>query len=220
MTVTTSRRFDLFERTMRSLRKFTDAARLISQCVIIDDRSTVAEQMQMVWLVEKLFSVPVRILFNEQETGYRHCASMEIWREISATQGMVFAMEDDWEFFDSDCPIPIEWGMKTLEANDWIGQAVLIDQLRTSPLDKPVPFWITTFENSPRHTTSRFTLNPSVIRMSSIARTGEFVSGPEAFEVQYGNRWVAKGYLPVYHPTGFCSHIGDVSAYDINKSLR
>jgi hypothetical protein len=47
---------------------------------------------------------------------------------------------------------------------------------------------------------------------------GEFVD-MHHFEKVFGLEWVEAGWTTVYHPVGFCEHIGEgQSAYDINGS--
>lgn len=117
-----------------------------------------------------------------------------------------------------------------MEEHEWIGQACfrLVDYRTTRP--KPgEKFFIRTAQSAPKypewrerpaHWPSRFTLTPTVTRVSTLEYGGRFQE-VEKFEKAFGERWAYAGFLTVYHPEGWCRHAGEgQSAYDINGTSR
>lgn len=217
MTQTTSRRLPLWLQGVSSLREHVDMS-MIHKCVIIDDSSDQKDLVNMRLAWSSYFpAIPMSILSNDCEGQFRHHHSMELWRGIIHDQEFVLHVEDDC-IFDPGSKDCLTWAKTVLIQNDWLGQAMLGIRARKFPL-QAVPLWIMTMENSTEYAPSRFSLQPSVIRVDSILKTGGF-RYVEGFEVEFGYRWAGRGYLTAYHPHGFCRHIGWESAYDANKSLR
>lgn len=216
MTMTTSNRFELWLKTVQSLRDNVNLS-AIHKCVIIDDGSPPDDRTKMLALFAAYFpTIPVSILLNDCGGQFRHQHSLELWRAVINDEEQVFHCEDDFDF-NGKSPDALNWASILLAQHEWIGQCVFVRRRRNAPLAASA-FWVLTQENSPDFAPSRFTLQPSVIRVSSIKATGGFRK--ENCEVEFGYRWAGRGYVPVYHPTGICEHMSGVSAYEINASRR
>ena len=177
----------------------------------------------------------VFVPFSE-ESPAGHVRSLNAMLEFLEKSGeeFVFHCEDDWLFGDpAQCAkdaegwviqatgqptAMLDWAMGILRDYEWIGQACLtVDEWRTTQAKPEERFWIPTEANMrpwvkdkpdalQSHWPSRFSLNPSVIRASSVKGL-RFKPGLD-FERKFGREWVDRGWTTVRHPVGFCSHLG------------
>ena len=227
MTMTTSKRFRLFERTIKSLIPL-GLDRVITRCVILDDHSEPVDVGAMVKILQQL-GIKTECQSGTSETKWRHVAAMNKWLDIVKHEKYVFHCEDDWEFFQQAFGL-FSWAITLLEDHEWLGQACFrrVDNRTTTP--KPSEnFWIRTIANCPEdpnwkahpgHWPSRFTLTPAITRVESLKTIGQFEEEP-GFERVFGLKWVNAGWTTAYHPSGFCTHIGQgQSAYDLNGSVH
>jgi hypothetical protein len=216
VTMTTSRRFPLWLQTINSMAEHVNM-RWIDRCIIIDNGSDVLEVQRMLRVFRTNFpNIQLSIMHNDEAGEFRHQKSMELWRSVVSGEEYVVHIEDDWLFYRA-WEDQIAWALGVL-AHDFIGQAALSVRHPHRPV--LADFWIPTLHNTDEFAPSKFTLQPSVIRVDSISNTGPFSIGPD-FEYEFGQRWSSHGYVCAFHPTGFCEHIGqNHSAYHINQSKR
>jgi hypothetical protein len=230
MTMTTSRRLALFKRTLDSLREnVIDLYSFVDRCLVIDDHSDRCDVDEMHGYFDRyLPSIKLTIIGNSVDNQWRHVNSMNMWLDAIRDEQLVFHLEDDWGFMPPRRFV-LDWAVNVLQTHNWVAQACF--RAVTDRITKPHPdetFWVDCLENyppdpnrkSPWHWPSRFTLNPAVTRVAVITGLGQFkpVSG---FERVFGLKMVEAGYTTVYHPQGFCQHIGaELSAYEINGSTR
>jgi hypothetical protein len=229
MTMTTSKRLVLFRRTLDSLRaNVMDLYSFVDRCLIIDDHSSQGDidEMQR-YFDENLPSVKLTIINNPADNQWRHVNSMNMWLDAIRNEQFVFHLEDDWAFVPPR-QVVLDWAINTLLIHNWVAQAcfrVILDRITAPHPDET--FWADCLENYPPdsnrkspHWPSRFTFNPAVTRVAVIADFGQF-EPVSKFERIFGLKMVEAGYTTVYHPRGFCNHIGaEMSAYEINGSTR
>jgi hypothetical protein len=103
LSITSSRRYDLFIRTLKSFHKFCKDCHLVKKIFHYDDSSSDEERLKMLDLLGSLFPeaelIEKRFSPNEFKDGKRHCNIMKEWIcDITKYNKYVFHLEDDWEF--------------------------------------------------------------------------------------------------------------------------
>jgi len=104
LTITTCKRFSLFERTINSFYNNCVDRNLISHIIHYDDSSSDFERKEMFTLIKKLFPnvMLTSITFEPSsfDTKKRHLEIMKIWKTNNENFDFdyVFHLEDDWLF--------------------------------------------------------------------------------------------------------------------------
>lgn len=107
LTITTSKRFSLFEKTINSFANFCLDKENISHIIHYDDSSSEEERKQMTNIIKNLFpSVKLTsISFSPESftTKKRHMEIMKQWKTNNETFKFdyVFHLEDDWLFIEN-----------------------------------------------------------------------------------------------------------------------
>jgi hypothetical protein len=224
LTCTTSKRPDLFRRTMESFWSQCREIAGIDYVALFDDGSDEAQIANMSETMHKL-KVPWHFanveLLDGQVIG--HAANMNRVLDYLAKDqwDMAMFLEDDWELTSQGCPILA--AMDVLLNNPKVGQVCLgvarnndwkVRRTRTG-----TSFTIRPNKNG-TDPNPAFTLNPCVMRTAALKDVGRF-EDVDGFEAEYGNRWQDKGWLTAELVPHFLEHIGDGnSAYDLNNTKR
>lgn len=224
LTCTTSKRPDLFRRTMESFWKSCREITGIDYVALFDDGSDEAQLANMAETMHKL-GVPWHFANAELLDGkvIGHAANMNrILDYLDKDRwDIVLMLEDDWTLTSEGCPLLA--AMDVLLNNPKVGQCCLgvarnndwkVRRTRTG----------TSFTIRPNKEGTdpkpAFTLNPSLMRVSALKDTGRFEDVP-GFEAEYGQRWADKGYLTAELVPYHLMHIGcGNSAYDLNGRQR
>lgn len=184
------------------------------------------------------------------QTNNRHCVIMNKWLQCieESKSDYVFHIEDDWRFystfsimdaiqlniknpiytyigFSKSLPnFPIDIYPKNIFNDFW--ETVYID---TRPLRDTlfidyvngikhhIDCWIS-YLNWPY-----FSLTPGIHNSKKLLDVGTFNIHADpsiGFELDFAIRYKDKGYKSLMHKNFICKHIGEVSAYNINESIR
>ena len=224
LSFTTSKRYRLFEETLRSLTRCVRDINLISNVLIVDDGSPSGEIEQMICQVQSaLPGRPVSLSTVPAPKG--HAASMRRWYDLISGD-FVFHCEDDWQFMRTDQVI--RRSIDILRKNLSFGQIVFSKDAKevSKAIFPEQGYWTYNFNERQAYsqkflgTWPHFMLNPSIIKIQSLRATGNFMLA-NRFEYQYGRRWYAAGNRTVFLDPKVAIHLGGgQSAYDINNTAR
>lgn len=237
LTVTSCKRFDLFEKTINSFLNCCTDIDMIDEWICVDDNSSHEDRDKM----EKLYPFFTFYFKTIEEKG--HPQSMNIIRRLVKTP-YIFHMEDDWKFFTkrrylTDC-------MDVLGQNQRIGQCLInknfaeiesdisikgggFQTTRTglryymhefAPTPELQKEWKAKHGDHNRHCNywPHFSFRPSLIRTKILQELGEFNELISHFEMDYSNRYVHKGYLSAFLEGIYSLHIGRLTSERNDKT--
>ena len=229
-TITTCKRFDLFEKTMNSFLNCCTDSHLIGQWLCVDDNSSEEDRNKM----KKTYPFFKFIWKNESQKG--HYVSMNIIRDyvidIGATH--VLHSEDDFHYFQKRNYITDS--LKILGDNDKIAQVLfnrnyaeaefsqrkikggicktMTDGTRYvihehyEPGTKEYDAFINKYKG---HGTcgywEGFSFRPSLLKVSMLKDVGTYYN-TDHFERAYAVEYKLRGYLSAFFDTYCCLHIG------------
>ena len=244
VTMTTCKRFDLFEQTINSFLSCCNDRHLISEFLVIDDNSSDEDKKKMMELYPF-----VKFCFKDQNNK-GHAKSMNIIRSyvLNKKYPYMFHMEDDWRFLFKDNLIT---KCKTvLESNSKYGQCLLnknyseedelykyVGGIRNElNLDDKITgnsikyyeheyyqgteMYKKMNENVGRNTCyywPSYSLRVSLIRTEIFKEIGNYNESAEHFEMEYAHRYTLKNYKSVYLETLYCQHLGR-KTWEINNT--
>src|ERR1700677_3275077 len=180
LSITTSKRMDLFLATIRSVASPCLDPFVFDRILVIDDNSSTADVDMMRAEIKALFGdTQAEICTSDAVRG--HAQGMRLWYD-KITGPYVFHCEDDWEFVERGCPILA--ALDVLANDPGIGQVAFsreqpLTAVHTTPTG--TAYWTWEYDGSlacvpGKHSTwPCFTLNPRVIRVAAIQNGGNFV---------------------------------------------
>ena len=221
-TITSCKRYDLFERTMNSVLNTWKDLRAVDHFLCVDDNSSKEDRAKM----RKKYPFFEFYMKTADEKGHR--ASMNIiWQKLNELQPTYWIhMEDDWLFFKTDNYVTKsivflekhkdqniqqilfnrnyaetyeDWrliGGRTLDAKKEFAVHVKADML-------PGPncgYW------------PHYSFRPSMVRASVIRELGNYDSPNTFFEMDYATRWSAAGHQSAFYNSITSRHIGKLTS--------
>lgn len=237
LTMTTCKRFDLFEQTINSFLNCCKDLDRIDKWLCVDDNSSSQDRQKMKLkypFFEFYFKTP-------REKG--HPQSMNIIRNKVDTPYM-FHMEDDWKFFAernyiSDC-------MNVLVRKPQIGQCLINKNYSEVAKNVSVKggifnetpsglrFYIHEFANTKelkekfieKYGNSlnssywpHFSFRPSLLRTHILKDLGAFNEKVSHFEMEYAYRYISRGYVSAFLEGIYCLHTGRLTS-EINDETK
>lgn len=225
--ITTCKRYDLFERTMNSFLRYCTDIELISRWICIDDNSSNRDRTQM-----KIHYPFFEFVWKEEiEKG--HAKSMNMILDRVDTP-YLFHMEDDWEFF-TEQPY-MRQCMDVLNHDASLGQCLInknyaetFEDIRiiggiyktTSSgtryyehVHEPdIESFYALFGHGPNCAYwAHYSLRPSMVRVSTLRDVGTYNVNADHFEMEYAHRYTSKGYRSAFLDTISCQHIGRLTS--------
>ena len=235
--ITTCKRFDLFEKTMNSFLKCCTDRDKIDKWLCVDDNSSIEDREKM----KEKYPFFTFYLKSQEEKG--HPQSMNIIRNLVKTE-YIFHMEDDWKYFYPKKYITECMGV--LGASTNIGQC-LINRNYAETSDNinivggimrytktGIRFYeheYTPNEESRRKFTEKynssvncsywphFSFRPSLLRKSVLDSLGPYNESVSHFEMEYSYRYVNKGFISVFLDGIYCLHTGRLTSQRNDKSI-
>lgn len=234
-TVTSCKRYDLFEKTINSfLNCCTDLER-IDQWLCVDDNSSEEDRKKM------KENYPFFKFYFKTVSEKGHPRSMNIIRDIVNTP-YIFHIEDDWKFFCkrdyiTDCLEVISQDLK-------IGQCLLNKNYTEIETVKVVGGIFKVTDKGRRyyiHEHSRtsedidnfnkkyggmgncsywpyFSFRPSLFRSEILKSLGEFNEVIGHFEMDYSYKYRDNGYISAFFESIYCVHIGRLTSERFDNS--
>lgn len=247
LTITTCKRFDLFEKTINSLINCVDINE-IDFWFCVDDNSSDEDRQKM----KELY--PFFEFYFKDITEKGHPQSMNIIRNYVKTP-YIFHLEDDWKFFVKRNYI--KDAIDIIESNKSIGQCLFNKNYAEieSDVDIKGGIYHTTnsglryfiheycrtqedtinWKNKYGNCKSSFywphwSLRPSVSRTYIFNDIGEFNEQISHFEMDYAHKYANKGYISAFFEGIYCLHTGrltseredetKLNAYKLNNEIQ
>jgi hypothetical protein len=247
LTITTCKRFDLFEKTINSIINCVDIDE-IDFWFCVDDNSSDEDRQKM----KELYPFFEFYFKDIKEKG--HPQSMNIIRNYVKTP-YIFHLEDDWKFFVKRNYI--KDAIDIIESNKSIGQCLFNKNYAEieSDIDIKGGIYHTTnsglryyiheycrtqedtinWKNKYGNCKSSFywphwSLRPSLSRTYIFNDIGEFNEQISHFEMDYAHKYASKGYVSAFFEGIYCLHTGrltserddetKLNAYKLNNEIQ
>lgn len=242
VTMTTCKRYDLFERTLNSFLNCCLDLELVEDWIVVDDNSTSEDRDRM----KQKF--PFITFYNKTEQQKGHANSMNILIELVKSP-FVFHLEDDWEFIARKPYLSM--CLEVLAENEHIGQCLVnknYTELVTHPVVGGIPKYtksnklyyiheycpteqdkvafVAKYGGAPNCSYwAHYSLRPSLFRSSLWTELGNYSVTANHFELDYAHKYIQK-YVSAFLPNVYCQHIGKCTwegreekpnAYVLNK---
>ena len=236
-TITSCKRFDLFEKTMNSFLNCCKDIDKIDTWFCVDDNSSEDDRTKM----KELY--PFFNFYWKTPTEKGHPRSMNIIRDFAKTE-FIFHMEDDWKFFDkrnyiSDC-------MAVLSENNSYGQCLINkNYAETHKCISIVGGEFKAAKNGTRYFIheyastkeeqdefdkkhgnqrncaywSHFSFRPSLFRRKILTILGPYNESSHHFEMDYSKKYASIGLKSTFLDGIYCLHIGRLTSERENKSI-
>ncbi len=235
LTMTSCKRWDLFEKTVNSLlRMWTDIEK-VDYFFCVDDNSSQDDRSKM----KSTFPFIDFYMKRPNEKGHR--ASMNIIYDMLKTLKPTYwiHIEDDWLFFEKDAYV--QKSIDFLERNEGNNvHQILFNRNYAETYqgwtinggeaiaDSPGFLLHVKSDKIPGQNCGywpHYSFRPSMIRTSAILELGNYDSPNTFFERDYADKYFAKGYKSAFFDTVCCLHIGKLTsdktgtnAYTLNKT--
>jgi GR25 family glycosyltransferase involved in LPS biosynthesis/GT2 family glycosyltransferase len=243
--ITTCKRYDLFEQTINSFINCCEDIDLITHWICVDDNSSEADRIKM----KANYPFFKFIWKTPKEKG--HAQSMNIILEQVQTP-YLFHMEDDWKYFSVSNYIGK--CIEVLESDKALGQCLINKNYAETTDDinvlggifKTTKFGLRYYEHDFIEDTNLFrqkygvgassaywphySLRPGLNRVSTLRRIGTYNPDVAHFEMDFSYRYTEKGYKTAFLDAISCIHIGRLTkdrhdttkanAYTLNNELQ
>ena len=216
LTMTTCKRFDLFEKTVKSiLCNWTDINR-IDYFYCVDDNSSEADRLAM----RCLFPFFDYYMKSPEERGHRESMNL-IWNKLNEVKPTYWIhLEDDWLYFRKEAYVSRainyletyedknvhqvvfnrNYGLvySDMERNGGIRleDGFILHEKRDDIGGRHCGYW------------PHYSLQPSMSRVSKILELGNYDSPNKFFERDYANKYFAHGYMTGFFNSIYSIHIG------------
>jgi GR25 family glycosyltransferase involved in LPS biosynthesis len=248
-TITSCKRFNLFEKTIDSFLNCCTDLEKISRWICVDDNSSQEDIARM----HERYPFFEFVLKQPEQKG--HPQSMNMIRQLVKTP-YVFHMEDDWLFF---CKRPyISEAMDVISSNPKIMQCLVNKnytetaedinikggEFHTSSNgtrfyihemaygDHETELWLQKHGRIGRHCNywPHFSFRPSLFSTRVFKELGLFSENISHFEMDYSKRYINKGWVSAFFEGTYCLHIGRLTserddktktnAYELNNEAQ
>jgi len=229
LSITTCKRFDLFQITINSLIQCIDTD-MIDYWICVDDNSSEEDRQKMI----KLY--PFFNFICKSQQGKGHACSMNIIKQLVKTP-YLFHLEDDFKFFVKRNYI--KDAIDVLNSDLQIGQCLINKNYAEIESDISIKggifkntnrgfrYYIHEFVSTEEQKTDwikkhgitpssnywpHFSLRPSLIRTSIFKDIGDFNQNTGHFEMEYAYRYASKNYISAFFEGIYCIHIGRLTS--------
>ena len=232
LTMTSCKRYDLFHQTVNSLLNHWTDKHKIDKWVCIDDNSSKDDRK----LMKSTYPFIEFYLKTPAEKGHRESMNI-IWNMLNEHKPKYWIhIEDDFLFHTKRSYI--EDSVKVMEKYPDIrqvlfnrGYAETMDQVDLRGYIPLEPGFVVheykqgQFSYPNCHYWPHYSFRPSVIRVDTILKLGNYDSPNTFFEMDYAKRWMDAGYKSAFFDSINCRHIGRLTserntdaknAYDLN----
>lgn len=239
-TVTTCKRFDLFQKTINSFINCCTDILQIDKWICVDDNSSAEDRKKM----ETLYPFFQFVWKTAEQKG--HPESMNIIIDMVKSP-FVLHMEDDWQFFEKK--EYIKPALEILQEDKTLGQVcfnrnyaeVLKDRESPGGLlrwtkDNHIRYLIhehyhpdsqeykdfgTRHNNRPSSCYwPHYSLRPSVINTKVFKDVGRYNTNTTHFEMEYSHRYFALNYKTAFYDAISCLHIGRLTSERDDKTKK
>ena len=219
LTMTTCKRFDLFQQTVNSITNTWTDIDMIDYWFCVDDNSSPEDRTQM----KRKYNWIDYYMKGPEEKGHRQSMNI-IWDKLNELRPTYWIhMEDDFRFH---CQMDyIKTGIKYLENN--IKQVLFNrnygEQIKDYAISGHAPFGATqeivlhdhkngSFNYPNCHYWTDYSFRPSIIKVDAIISLGNYDSPNQFFEKDYADRWYGAGWRSAFFNRITCEHIGKLTS--------
>lgn len=231
LTITTCKRYDLFEQTMNSMKRMWKDLYKVDYFLCVDDNSSEEDRIKM----QKTYPFLNYYMKSPEEKGHRESMNI-IWNKLNEIKPTYWIhMEDDWFYFKSESYITkgiqlLEkykninvhqlvfnriYGLMMSDMNRVGGKllepGILLHEKKEGIVGPNCGYW------------PHYSLQPSIIRTSIILELGDYNIKNTFFERDYADKYYSKGYQTIYYDFIHSVHIGKQhwekdgkNAYELN----
>ena len=216
LTITTCKRFDLFEQTINSILKMWKDVDKIDYFYCVDDNSSIEDREKM----KNIYPFFEYYFKSEEEKGHRESMNI-IWNKLDEIKPTYWIhLEDDWLFFKSEKYITNAINILEKYQDQNVQQVVFNKHygLMMSQMDinggivlEPGVILHEKTENITGRNCAywpHYSLHPSVIRTSTILKLGNYNSSNSFFERDYAEKYYLNGYKTAFFSSIYSLHIG------------
>ena len=234
LTMTTCKRFDLFQQTVNSITNTWTDIDMIDYWFCVDDNSSPEDRTQM----KRKYNWIDYYMKGPEEKGHRKSMNI-IWDKLNELRPTYWIhMEDDFRFHRK--MDYIKTGINYLEGN--IKQVLFNrnygEQIKDYSISGHAPFGETqeivlqdhksgSFNYPNCHYWTDYSFRPSIIKADAILELGNYDSANQFFEKDYADRWYGAGFRSAFFNRITCEHIGKltsdrtgVNAYTMNDESQ
>jgi hypothetical protein len=235
LTVTTCKRFDLFEQTVNSILKCWLDLDKVDYFFCVDDNSSKEDRLKM-QTQYPFFNYHMKSL---SEKGHRESMNI-IWNKVDELKPeYLIHMEDDWLFFKQENYVGRAIAVLEKYEDQQIHQVVFnreyglmmydMQRVNVAPLGPREDGLCLHLKREGVQGPNcaywpHYSLQPSVCRASKILELGDYTSPNQFFERDYADKYHAKGYQTAFFDFILSLHIGKQSwekeghnAYSLNQ---
>lgn len=219
LTMTTCKRFDLFQQTVNSITNTWTDIDMIDYWFCVDDNSSQEDRNQM----KKKYNWINFYMKGPEEKGHRKSMNI-IWDKLNELRPTYWIhMEDDFRFHHK--MDYIKTGIKYLENN--IKQVLFNrnygEQIKDYAILGHIPFGgineivlhdhkSGSFNYPNCHYWTDYSFRPSIIKVDAILEIGNYDSPNQFFEKDYADRWYSAGWRSAFFNRITCEHIGKLTS--------
>jgi hypothetical protein len=218
LTMTTCKRYDLFEKTVNSLLRNVKDLYMIERFICIDDNSSHEDRNKM------LKNYPFFEFMFKKNDQKGHVFSMNaIKKKLTDEDKYILHLEDDWVFLTRRNYIGKS--IRVLVNNPGIGQVLFNRNYAETLEDYNIQggqkiinnkFTIHEFRLPGKYPRSceywpHFSFRPSIIKKEVLDRVGTF-NNVQHFEMDYAKRYTTLGYVSAFHNRIDTLHIGKLTS--------
>lgn len=248
LTITTCKRYDLFEKTIISFSRHCLDIHLLDYIIHYDDSSSLDDRLKMDNILKKIFPktpiFKVNFDLDDFNSDRRHMEIMKIWKSQIMLFDYVFHLEDDWLFVrdfkimesidllnnsPSVALVGFSWELKKfpprLHKPRTIGNFWEWFYSEEYEINEPLFFDEVEMKYLPDGLWVKyinwpyFGFRPAIHDVKKINQIGNFNDCSESFELEFAIRF-SKKFKSFFHKDRVCYHIGEESSYDLNNSKR
>lgn len=233
VTITSCKRFDLFEKTMNSiLNTWTDVDK-VDYFLCVDDNSTQRDRSKMA----KAYPFFNFYMKTSKEKGHRKSMNIIYDKLVELKPKYWIHLEDDWLFFQKDSYVEKSITFLEKYKSRDIHQILfnrnyteVYDQWTTNggePLEPGFTVHLKSDTIPGRNCGywPHYSFRPSMVRVETILELGNYDSPNTFFERDYADKYFAKGYKSGFYDTICSLHIGKLTsdktgtnAYTLNNA--
>lgn len=216
LTVTTCKRFDLFEQTVNSMLNTWIDIDKVDYFYCVDDNSSEEDRLKM----QTTFPFFHYHMKSANEKGHRESMNI-IWNKLDELKPTYWIhMEDDWVYFKREKYISRSIQALEKYEDKSIHQVVFnreyglmmtdMDRLSIAPLEPGLVIHDrrSGIEGANCAYWPHYSLQPSLTRVSKILELGNYTSAHAFFERDYAEKYNAKGYKTIFFDSIYSTHIG------------
>jgi hypothetical protein len=235
LTVTTCKRFDLFQQTVNSILKCWLDLDKVDYFFCVDDNSSKEDRLKM-QTQYPFFNYHMK---SPSEKGHRESMNI-IWKKVDELKPeYLIHMEDDWLFFKQENYVGRAIAVLEKYEGQQIHQVVFnreyglmmfdMQRVNVAPLGPRedglcLHLKMEGVQGPNCAYWPHYSLQPSVCRASKILELGDYTSPNQFFERDYADKYHAKGYQTAFFDFILSLHIGKQSwekeghnAYSLNE---